>query len=68
METIQHSQHSTESDHGSGPSSYDLEYRFGRTPRVSAPYPFSTHQFARLQVLRSRVQAGEYATDDLNAA
>jgi hypothetical protein len=48
--------------------SCDQPYRFGRTPRAIAPYPFSTRQFARLLVLRSRVQADMFATDDLAAA
>jgi hypothetical protein len=49
-------------------TSCDQPYRFGRTPRAIAPYPFSTRQFARLLVLRSRVQAGMFAADDLAAA
>jgi len=68
MNTSQQSHKSTGSDDGSGQNSYDEEYRFGRIPRVSAPCPFSTHQFARLLVLRSRIQAGVFAADDLAAA
>jgi len=45
----------------------DLPYHFGRLPRSSATYPFSTREYVRLLVLRSRVQAGLYATDDLSA-
>ena len=68
MNTSQQSHKSTGSDDGSGQNSYDEEYRFGRIPRVSAPCPFSIHQFARLLVLRSRIQAGAFATDDLAPA
>jgi hypothetical protein len=68
MNTSQQSQESTGSNDGSEQNSYDEEYRFGRIPRVSAPCPFSTHQFARLLVLRNRIQAGEFAADDLAPA
>jgi hypothetical protein len=68
MNTSQQSQESTGSNDGSEQNSHDEEYRFGRIPRVSAPCPFSTHQFARLLVLRSRIQAGEFAADDLAPA
>jgi hypothetical protein len=47
---------------------YDQPYRFGRTPKAIAPYPFSTREFARLLVLRGRIQAGQFAADDLAAA
>ena len=53
---------------GSGTADHDQPYRFGRTPRAIAPYPFSTRQFARLLVLRGRVQAGQFAADDLAAS
>jgi hypothetical protein len=43
---------------GRGAGDHDLPYRFGRAPRADAPYPFSTRQFARLLVLRSRVWDG----------
>ena len=42
----------------SGAGDHDLPYRFGRKPTSSQPFPFSTHQYARLLILRSRVQAG----------
>ncbi|MBV9357223.1 MAG: hypothetical protein JO023_17060 [Chloroflexi bacterium] len=35
---------------------HDQPYRFGWRPRASAPYPFSTRQYARLLILRSRIQ------------
>jgi hypothetical protein len=42
---------------GEGAGDHDLPYRFGRRPRVNSTYPFSTREYARLLVLRSRVQA-----------
>ena len=43
---------------GSGAGDNDQPYRFGRKPTVSQPFPFSTHEFARLLILRSRIHAG----------
>ena len=43
---------------GEAAADHDQPYRFGWRPRSSATYPFSTKQYARLLVLRSRVQAG----------
>lgn len=43
---------------GRGAGDHDQDYRFGRKPTVSQPYPFSTHEFARLLILRSRIQGG----------
>src|SRR5713226_661594 len=51
---------------GDGAGDHDQEYRFGWRPRASAPYPFNTRQYARLLVLRSRLQdgvAGEVEAD-----
>ena len=42
---------------GLGAGDHDLPYRFGRKPTSSQPFPFSTHQYARLLILRSRIQA-----------
>jgi hypothetical protein len=56
-----------QSQHTAAAHDQDLPYRFGRLPRSSATYPFSTREYVRLLVLRSRVQAGLYATDDLCA-
>ncbi len=53
---------------GTGAADHDIPYRFGWRPRTSAPYPFSTHQYARLLVLRSRVQAGLIGADDVRAS
>jgi len=41
---------------GEGAGDHDQPYRFGWRPRTSVPYPFSTRQFARLLVFRSRLQ------------
>ena len=43
---------------GTGAGDHDQPYRFGRRPRASATYPFSTRQYVRLLLLRSRIQAG----------
>jgi hypothetical protein len=48
---------------GTGAGDHDLPYRFFR-PRSSVPYPFSTRQYARLLILRSRVEAGLLGADD----
>ena len=42
---------------GLGAGDHDLPYRFGGKPTSSQPFPFSTHQYARLLILRSRIQA-----------
>jgi hypothetical protein len=70
MESVQSAPTSTTSSSldGSGAGDHDLPYRFGGRPRASAPHPFSTRQYARLLVLRSRVQAGLVGADDLRAA
>jgi hypothetical protein len=41
---------------GHGAADHDQPYRFGFRPRASAPYPFNTRQYARLLVLRGRIQ------------
>ena len=41
---------------GQGAGDHDQPYRFGWRPRASVPYPFNTRQYARLLVLRGRVQ------------
>lgn len=41
---------------GTGSGDHDMPYVFGRRPRVIAPFPFTTRQYARLVVLRGRVQ------------
>jgi hypothetical protein len=47
-----------ESHDRTGAADHDVPYTFGRRPRSSAPYPFSTRQYARLLVLRSEVRCG----------
>ena len=42
---------------GSGAGDHDQPYRFGRQPRTSAPFPFSTREYMHLLLLRSRLQA-----------
>jgi hypothetical protein len=59
---LQHPNRETRDAAGCG--DHDDPYVFGRQPRAVAPFPFSTREFARLLVLRSRVQAGLYAMDD----
>jgi hypothetical protein len=41
---------------GEGAGDHDQSYRFGFRPRAEWPYPFSTRQYARLLVLRSRLR------------
>jgi hypothetical protein len=53
---------------GGGASDHDQPFRFGRLPTSLAPYPFSTRQYARLLVLRSRVEAGQAGLGDIPAA
>jgi hypothetical protein len=50
---------------GTRSGDHDVPYRFGRTSRSSGTYPFSTRQYARLLVLRSRVRSGLFGTPDL---
>jgi hypothetical protein len=45
-----------ESHDGKGAGDHDQPYVFGRQPTVSAPFPFTTRDFAHLQLLRGRVQ------------
>ena len=41
---------------GDGSADHDQPYQFGFRPRAIAPHPFNTRQFARLLVLRGRLQ------------
>ena len=41
---------------GLGSADHDAPYRFGRRPRLCAPYPCSTREYARFLVLRGRVK------------
>ena len=58
-------QRQSESRDGPAAGDHDQPYRFGRKPSANVPYPFNTRQFARLLVLRSRVQAGQFGADDV---
>ena len=46
---------------------YDEPYRLGRRPTVRAPFPFTERQFARLLIVRSRIQARSSIPDRLEA-
>jgi hypothetical protein len=50
---------------GMGSADHDQPYRFGWRPNARAPFPFSTRQYARLLVLRSRIEGRLVASDDL---
>jgi hypothetical protein len=52
---------------GQEAADHDRPYRFGRRPTSLAPYPFSTRQYVRLLILRSRVEAGLVGLDDRRA-
>jgi hypothetical protein len=52
------SSQAAESLDGTGAGDHDVPYIFGRLPRAVAPFPFSTHQFARLLILRSCFREG----------
>ena len=41
---------------GSIASDNDQPYRFGLRPTAKAPFPFTERQFARLLILRGRIQ------------
>ncbi len=42
---------------------YDEPYHFGRKPSCRCPFPFTEREFARLLVLRGRIQANPSALD-----
>ena len=46
----------------------DQPYGFGRRPSVRAPYPFTERQYARLLILRGRIQATDVIDEDRLAA
>ena len=50
---------------GNGAGDHDQPYRFGCRPRATATYPFNTRQYARLLVLRGRVQDDVGAPSEL---
>ncbi len=43
---------------GSSAADNDQPYRFGLRPTAKAPFPFTERQYARLLILRGRVQDG----------
>ena len=49
---------------GTGAADHDVAFHFGRRPSAVAPYPFSTRQYARLLVLRSRFEDRLIQGDD----
>jgi len=49
---------------GSGAGDRDQPFRYCHKPTTLAPFPFSTRQYARLLVLRSRLEGGVSCTDD----
>jgi hypothetical protein len=49
---------------GAGAGDHDTPYTFGRRPRGSVPFPFSTRQYVHLLVLRSRIDADLFGRDD----
>ena len=46
---------------------HDLPYTFGKHVCTSASFPFSTREFARLLVLRGRIQDGLFGSGDSSA-
>lgn len=46
----------------------DQPFTFGRRPHSGAPFPFSTREYVHLLILRSRTEAGVFATDDVRPA
>jgi hypothetical protein len=48
---------------GETAADHDEPYRFGRRPNAKAPYPFTERQYARLLIMRSRIQSAESAQD-----
>ena len=42
---------------GTSAADHDEPYAFGRRPNARAPYPFNERQYARLLILRSRLDA-----------
>ena len=64
MQSLPPTQSVTGTIDGTGAGDCDQPYTFGRRLRLNATGPFTTHQFARLLVLRNRMQAGLFGADD----
>lgn len=56
-----------ESQDGNGAGDHDEAYEFGYRLSVANPRPFSERTFARLMVLRSRVDGGDFGAGDLRS-
>ena len=54
---------STGTKDGAGAGDHDQPYRFGCRPRTAAPFPFSEREYARLLILRGRLQDGLFGRD-----
>ncbi len=52
---------------GQGACDNDRPYEFHRRPRAESTMPFSTREYARLLIMRSRIHDGSFA-DDTGAA
>jgi hypothetical protein len=46
---------------GQGGGDHDKPYAFGRLPNSVAPFPFTTREYARLLIMRGRLQAARAA-------
>ncbi len=49
---------------GSGAADHDVPFEFGRMPSAKAPFPFTTREYVRLLILRSRVHASAVSAAD----
>jgi hypothetical protein len=52
---------------GSTASDNDQPYRFGLRPTAKAPFPFTERQFARLLILRGRIQDDVLINENVRA-
>jgi hypothetical protein len=53
---------------GLGCGDHDQPYHFGRQPRSDTTYPFSTREYARLLLLRGRIQDRDLGERNLRNA
>ena len=58
---------SAASNTASNAPTVDQPYRFGRRPTTACPFPFTERQFARLLIVRGRVQDAPAAADKADA-